>query len=183
MTSPLYHCTAAAVKSIRAPKPVYFRDARPFGISGRISNVREVLSALSPARVAVVDNWNNGIYRKLPIGTIRETNANFLNPLILNTAVFHVLLRNQNLRSQMRLRCSIVVPHSAALHHEMLKAVESRQAKDMVMIGAIMARRTEGRVFQELIGFPSERYATSPAPVDAARTQKMAKRIAHCDRV
>lgn len=80
-------------------------------------------------------------------------------------------------------RRSIVVPDSAVLHHEMLKAVESRKAKDVVMTGASMARRTDGRVFQDLIGFPSERYATSPAPVDAARTQQMAKRIAHCDRV
>ena len=166
MTSPLYHCTAAAVKSIRAPNPVYVSDAGPFGISGKISRVREVVSASSPVRVAVVDNWNEGLGRKLPTSTSRETNANLLSPLLLNTAVFQVLLRSQNPQSQMRLRCSIVVPDSAALHHEMLKAVESRKANEMVMTGASMARRPDGRVLRELIAFPSGRYATSPAPVE-----------------
>lgn len=119
--------------------------------------MREVISASLPVRVAVVDNWNKGLYKRLPIGTSRETNASLLNPPVLKTAVFQVLLRNQNPRSQIRLRCSIVVPDSAALHHEMLKAVESKKANEIVITGANIARRTEGRIFQEFIGFPSER--------------------------
>jgi len=75
----------------------------------------------------------------------------------------------------------MVVPASAALHQEILNAVDSRKAIETVMMGAITANMTDGRVFQEVVGFPSERYTTNAAPADEANTQKMARRMGHCD--
>lgn len=145
-----------------------------------MSSVSETVSASAPVRDAVVDNWNSGLYKKLPIGTRRDTRANLLKPFALKTAVFQVLFLSQNARSQMRLRCSIVVPASAALHHAMLNAVDRRKAKEMVIIGARMARMTEGRVFHAVVGFPSERYTTRAAPADEAKMQKIASKVGHC---
>lgn len=80
----------------------------------------------------------------------------------------------------MRFRCSIVVPDSAARHHEMLKAVVNKKANDRVITGARMASRTDGCVFHEVVGFPSERCTTSAAPVEEAITQKIARKIGQC---
>lgn len=75
----------------------------------------------------------------------------------------------------------MVVPASAALHQAILKAVDNKNAIEIVMIGAMIANTTDGRVFQEVVGLPSETYTTNAAPVDEARTQKMARRMGHCE--
>ena len=115
------------------------------------------------------------------MGTKSDARASLLKPLVLKTAFFQVLLRSQKARSQMRFRCSMVAPDSAARHHEMLKAVVKRKAKERVITGAKMASSTDGRVFHEVVGFPSERCTTSAAPIDEAMTQKIATNMGQCE--
>lgn len=107
-----------------------------------MSRVRKTVSAFAPVRDAVVDSWISGLYTKLPTGISSDVMASLLKPLVLNTAVFHVSLRSQKARYHIQLRCAIVAPDSAALHHEMLNAVVNRKANDRVMIGARIASRT-----------------------------------------
>jgi hypothetical protein len=63
----------------------------------------------------------------------------------------------------------------------MLNAVDSRKANDSVIIGAMMASRTDGRAFQEVVGLPSEKYTTIAAAIDRPMIHTTARKMGHCE--